>query len=64
MMLKISKIRENLDVLELETEEVEIEDYFERILILDKLEKSNKQSELGQVLSHEDLKKEVLEWFK
>lgn len=63
-MLKISKIRENLDVLELETEEVEIEDYFERILILDKLEKSNKQSELGQVLSHEDLKKEVLEWFK
>ena len=63
-MLLISKVKENLDLLELESKEVEIEDLIERFIILDKLDRSNKQSEARQVTSHETLKKEVIEWFK
>jgi hypothetical protein len=63
-MLLISKVKENLDILELESKEVEIEDLIERFIILDKLDRSNKQSEARQVISHETLKKEVIEWFK
>lgn len=63
-MLLISKVKENLDLLELESKEVEIEDLIERFIILDKLDRSNKQSEARQVTSQEALKKEVVEWFK
>ncbi len=63
-MIEISKVKENLEILEIECKEIEVEDLIERILILDKLDRSNKQSEARQVTSHETLKKEVIEWFK
>lgn len=63
-MIEISKLKENLEILEIECKEIEVEDLIERILILDKLDRSNKQSEARQVTSHETLKKEVIEWFK
>ena len=63
-MIEIRKVKENLEILELERKEIEVEDLIERILILDKLDRSNKQSEARQVTSHETLKKEVIEWFK
>lgn len=63
-MIEISKVKKNLEILELERKEIEVEDLIERILILDKLDRSNKQSEFGGITSHEILKKEVVEWFK
>jgi hypothetical protein len=63
-MLLISKVKENINSLETETGEIEIEDLIERLLILDKLERSNQQSLKGEVVGHSEFKKEVLEWFK
>lgn len=63
-MIEIRKVKENLDLLEAETKEIEVEDLIERILILDKLERSNAQSENRQVTTHQDFKKELVEWFK
>jgi hypothetical protein len=63
-MLLVSKVKENMNSLETDTGEIEVEDLIERIIILDKLERSNKQSLNGEVTSHEEFKKEVLEWFK
>lgn len=63
-MLLVSKVKENINSLETETGEIEVEELIERILILDKLERSNQQSLNGEVISHSEFKKEILEWFK
>ena len=63
-MILVSKVKENINSLETDSGEIEIDDVIERLLILDKLERSNKQSIDGEVTSHDEFKKEVLEWFK
>lgn len=60
MLLK-SKVQETIDLL---GEEVEIDDFIERLLIVEKIEQANNQSLNGDVISHEELKKEVLTWFE
>lgn len=45
-------------------EEISIEALIERLILIDKLEKRIAESKDGQTISEEDLKKEMLEWFK
>jgi hypothetical protein len=60
MILK-SKIIETIDTL---GDEVEIDYFMEKLLIIEKIERANKESLNGEVTNHEDFKKEVQTWFK
>ena len=59
-MLTKSKIQDTIDSLD---EEVNIDDFIERLLIIEKIEEANKESIEGITISHEELKKEVSQWF-
>lgn len=60
MLLK-SRILETVESFE---NEVDIDELIERLLIIEKIEKSNIQSLNGEVVSHQELKTEVKTWFE
>ena len=45
-------------------EEFTIDELIERLIIVEKIEKGNKQSENRESISEEDLEKEMEKWFK
>ncbi len=45
-------------------EEFTIDELIERLIIVEKIEKANKQSEEGKSISEDDLEKEMEKWFR
>jgi hypothetical protein len=60
-MLKKTKIKE---VIENFPEEISIDDFIDKLVLIEKAERGNKQSENGEVFSEEELEKEMEKWFK
>ncbi len=45
-------------------EEFSIDDLIERLILIEKIELGNKQSENGAVISEAELDKKIVKWFK
>jgi hypothetical protein len=45
-------------------EEFSIDELIERLIVIDKIEKANRESENGEVISEEKLEQETASWFK
>ncbi|UGU16905.1 hypothetical protein LS482_03295 [Sinomicrobium kalidii] len=60
-MLTKAKLREQIDRL---PEEFSIDELIERLILVEKIERSNKQSESNEILSETDLDDEMEKWFK
>ncbi len=45
-------------------EKFSIEELIERLIIIDKIERGNEQSEKGEVLSESELNNEIGKWFE
>lgn len=60
MLLK-SRIQQEVDTLE---DEVELDDFLQKLYIIEKIEKANLQSINREVISHDTVKLEVEKWFK
>ncbi len=45
-------------------EEFSIDELFESIILMDKIERGNKQSENGEVISDAEMDKEIEKWFE
>ena len=45
-------------------EEFSIDELIERLILIEKIERGNKQSENGDVIADEDLNKEIEKWFE
>lgn len=59
MLLK-SLIQETVDSLD---NEVEVDNLIERLIILDKIDKAEKQYDNDEIHSQDDVEKEVATWF-
>lgn len=60
-MLTKTKLKEHLESL---PEEFSIDELVERLILLEKIDRGNKQSENNDILSESDLDKEMDTWFK
>jgi predicted transcriptional regulator len=60
-MLTKTKLREQIEKF---PEEFSLDDLIDRLILIDKIERGNKQSENGEVISEEELDKEIEKWFK
>jgi hypothetical protein len=45
-------------------EHFSIDELVERLILIEKIDEGNKQSENGEVISESDLNKEIEKWFK
>jgi hypothetical protein len=41
-----------------------LDELVERLILIEKIERGNKQSEVGEVISESDLDREIDKWFK
>ena len=60
-MISKTLIREQLEYL---PEEFTIDELIERLILIQKIEVGRQQSRDGEVISNEDLKKEIESWFE
>ena len=60
-MIKKSQLKETLESL---PEEFLLEDFMDQLILLDKIERADTQSENGEVISEDELEKEMQKWFK
>ena len=60
-MIKKKQLKETLEHL---PEEFLLEDFMDQLILLDKIERSDTQSENGEVISEDELEKEMQKWFK
>ena len=60
-MLTKKRLQEQLDQF---PEEFTIDELVERLIFMDKIEKSEKQSLNNETIPHEDVDAEILKWFK
>lgn len=60
-MLTKTKLNETLASF---PEEFSFDDLVEKLLVLDKIERGNVESERGQTISEEELELEMKKWFK
>jgi len=60
MITKI-KLKEQIDKF---PERFSIDELTERLILIEKIERGNKQSENGDVITDEDLDKEIEKWFE
>ena len=60
-MLTKQKIQDSLANL---PEEISLEDFIDRLIVLEKIEEARKQLKNGESLSDEDLDQEIEKWFK
>ena len=60
-MLTKARIKEQIDKL---PEEFSLDDLIERLILIEKIESGNKQSENGEVISEEEMDNEIEKWFK
>jgi len=56
--LKIKKAIENFP------EEISIDEIIDKLILIEKTEKGNRQSEKGEVISDAELDREMEKWFK
>lgn len=59
MLTKI-KLKEQIDRM---PEDFSIDELIERLILIEKIESGNKQSENGEVLSEDELENEIGRWF-
>ena len=60
-MLTKARIKEQIDKL---PEEFSLDELIERLILMEKVESGNKQSENGEVISEEEMDNEIEKWFK
>lgn len=60
-MVTKTKLKETLEQF---PEEINLDELIERIIIIDKINRGNKQSEKGETISETELDKEMTKWFK
>ncbi len=60
-MISKIKLQETINMF---PEEFTIDELMEKIIFLDKIEKGNKQSEIGDTITENELDSEIKKWFK
>lgn len=60
-MLTKAKVKEQIERF---PEEFSIDELVERLILLDKIERGEKQSKMGEVISDADMEKDIKKWFK
>jgi len=60
-MISKSKLKEQIEQL---PDNFSIDELIDRLLFIEKVEKGEKQSENGEVISEEDLDKDIKKWFE
>ena len=60
-MITKTKLKEQIDQL---PEEFSIDDLVERLILIEKIDRGNHQSEKGEVISESALDKEIEKWFE
>ena len=60
-MLTKTKLIETLDKF---PERFTVDELIDKIILIDKIERGNQQSEQGETISEEELDKEMQKWFK
>lgn len=60
-MLTKTKLKKQIEKF---PEEFSIDDLIDRLILIEKIEKGNKQSENGEIISELELDEEIGKWFK
>lgn len=60
-MISKSKLKEQIEQL---PDHFSIDELIDRLLFIEKIEKGKKQSENGEVISEEELDKDIKKWFE
>ena len=60
-MLTKTKLKDQIEKF---PEEFSIDDLIDRLILIEKIEHGNRQSENGEVISETELDKEILKWFE
>ncbi len=60
-MLTKTKLKDQIEKF---PEEFSIDELIDRLILLEKIEKGNEQSERGEVISETELDKEIIKWFE
>ncbi len=60
-MISKSKLKEQIESF---PEEFSIDELVERLILVEKIERGNQQSESGEIISESDLDSEIEKWFK
>jgi hypothetical protein len=60
-MITKTKLKEQIDSL---PEQISIDELMERLILIEKIESGNRQSDNNEVLSEEELDKEINQWFE
>ena len=60
-MLTKTNLKKQLEKL---PDKFSIDELVERLILIEKIERGNKQSETGEVISESDLDREIDKWFK
>jgi|TARA_R110002110_G_scaffold208363_3_gene420683 hypothetical protein len=60
-MLTKSKLKEQIENF---PEEFSIDELVERLILVEKIDRGNKESEMGDVISEAELDNEIEKWFK
>lgn len=60
-MLTKAKLKEQMDNL---PDEFSIDELIERLILVEKIERGNRQSESGEILSEDDIDDEIEKWFE
>ena len=60
-MLTKTKLKDEIEKF---PEEFSIDELIDRLILLEKIEKGNEQSERGEVISETELDKEIIKWFE
>ncbi len=60
-MITKKQLKETIENL---PEEFSLEDLMDRLILLDKIERGEKESERGETITEEELDKELEKWFK
>jgi len=60
-MITKAKLKETIDKF---PESFTIDELVEKLILIDKIDRANQQSEKGETISEEELDKEIEKWFK
>jgi hypothetical protein len=60
-MLTKTKLKEQIERF---PEEFSIDELIDKLILIEKIEQGNKQSEKGEVISETELDKEIIKWFE
>ncbi len=60
-MISKTKLKETIDKF---PESFTIDELVEKLILIDRIDRANQQSEKGETISEEELDKEIEKWFK